>query len=233
MSLLFSVSRIRSDSARSTGGPWRRPWLGGLLLALSAAGAAFAHDPMEITADAVLKAGSLELRVTMARSTAEAVIDGAKFGTLFDPSVFAALQPRFEKHAAKLFAIASGGAVLVPRHAAVTLTVENDVEFRLDYPRAAPGLLRFEAVHVAKLADGYGDLLTVQGEHGELLGQKTLMGTDLVLEAIVPAARASSPPAPVATAPESRGFRPGLAVIAAIMVGLLGYWLWRRPPVAP
>lgn len=197
-----------------------------IALLLLPSGIVFAHEPYEITTTARLRAGALELEVTMARSTAMAIATGAKDAVPFDPAAFAALRSRFAACAGNLFAINSAGAALTLRSAAIALTVENDLEFRLVYPRPASGPLRIDAVHVPKLGQGYGDLLTVQGDHGALLGQQVLMAEETSLEVVVPAAPALSLPATAAALP--RAFRYDLAAISIAVVGTLAFWLQRR-----
>ena len=170
-------------------GRWR---LLALILACSA-GVACAHDPFEITTAARLYADRLELVITMAPSTAMAVSADAGETVRFHPDDFEKLRPRFEAGAARLFEVTAGGKRLSLARATVGLAREFDIEFRLTFPAPMRGPLRLRAAHVAKLPAGYGDVLTLHGVTGELLGQKLLMADDLDLVVPLPRGAAVAP----------------------------------------
>jgi len=155
------------------------------------AGVAFleAHDAYEITSDARIRDGRLELLVTMARSTALAIVSGNKEARPFAPADFEKLHAQFDACAPRLFAIASGGRPLALREARVALGREDDVEFHLVYPAPTQAPLRFTATHMAKLTDHHGAVLTVVAP-GAMLGQKLLTLEDPVLEVALAAPRA-------------------------------------------
>jgi hypothetical protein len=172
------------------------PWI--CVMLVFAAGVARGHDPFEVTTEARLRSDSLEIAVTMSRSTAMAVCGDEKSqGELFDPEKFESVRPLLMAGAPKLYEISDGGNALTPRRVTVGLGQENDVEFHLVYPRPGGGTLRFDALHIKRLPpEGYGAALTVVGDAGKLLGTKLLTAEDSVLEIALPSRVASPVPQP-------------------------------------
>jgi hypothetical protein len=126
---------------------------------------------------------------------------------------------QLENCARSLYVVRSGGHVLEASTAVVSLTEEGDFDARLRYPPAAPGLLTFEAVHLARLPDAmYGAELTVTSER-EFLGQALLRAASPALSVRVNAA------APV-TAP--RVSLHAYALAALVVLAGAGVRLLRR-----
>jgi hypothetical protein len=166
----------------------------GLWLALAARDAA-AHDPFEITTLARLGSRGLEVRVTLAGSTAaRTCLPGEVARAPLAPAALEALRPRLEACARAFYRVSAGGVPLPPRAAAVALIAGNDLEMTVDYPRPAAGPLRLEAAFLARLPDPtYGAVLTVLAD-GRLLGQQLLRADVPALE--VPLPEAATPPPP-------------------------------------
>ena len=146
-----------------------------------------AHDANEITAEAWIRGATIELTVTMARSTAMRVLAGGVEAQAFAPADFPTVRDRLAAIAPRLFDVTGGNVALKPRSARVALAVEDDVEFKLVYPLPTTLPLRFRATHVTSLPDEYGVALTVLAPNA-LLGQKLLVRADPVLEAARPTA---------------------------------------------
>lgn len=214
------------------------------------AATAFAHDPYEITTEIWYRPATIEFVTTMARSTAADVLAGKTEQIPFEPSKFEELRPRFETRGATLYNLSLDGAALPAPTVKVELTIENDLELHIVYPRPAPGTLHIEAPFVGKLGYGYGDVLTAHGDKGAFLGQKMLTGTDPALEVPVAAApvapaaplpqstanptpaktpAAAAPPAqaPAPVPTEPRNARPAV-IVAAIFAAALFAWLMRN-----
>jgi len=130
------------------------------------AGAARAHEPFEITADARASLTETTLRLLIAGHTAELLC-----GELPD---LANAEP-WRRCGAALFTVTGAeGRRLAVRAVAARVTVENDVAVTVTFPPPDPGALHFEATFLRRLADPtYGALLTVTGP-GVFLGQKLL-----------------------------------------------------------
>jgi hypothetical protein len=118
-----------------------------------------------------------------------------------------------------LFTITTAGKKLAPTTTEVGLGVEGDVEFHLTYPRPSAGPLQLDAVHVATLSSGHGNVVTVDGGAPPAVVNLLLTPTDHVFALMIP-------PQPVASrARVTEVALPALAI--AIALGGTG-WLWRR-----
>lgn len=164
----------------------------GLVSLLALAPPARAHDPYEAFHSAVIYSDRLELVVTMAASTALKLIDPAAIPPDLTTESFAALRPHLLRAATALFALRSAQKLLPPRTATVELTDENDIVFRVIYPRPSPGRLRLTAAYLEKLGDGYGGLLEFTDHRRQNLGWEQLLYAHPNFELTLPPA----PPAP-------------------------------------
>ena len=121
------------------------------LILLAPASPARAHDPFEAFHNAALSRDRLEITVTMAANTALHLIDPAVRLPGLTPENFPAHRHALLREAVALFRLTSARRPLPAQSAAVELTDENDVVFRIVYPRPAPGALTFSAAYLAKL----------------------------------------------------------------------------------
>jgi hydrogenase/urease accessory protein HupE len=138
---------------------------------------AHAHDPFEITVEARLERGALELVATMARATAEDVFlelgsGGAELGVR---------SAERDAVAKRLFAIEANGAPLEPSRVNVELVPENDAQVRLSYPRPPPGTLSLRAAFFDATAGGVTCTLRVVDRAGAMLAAKGLHSSDATL----------------------------------------------------
>ena len=158
-----------------------------LALALcSLATPARAHDPFEAFTAAVIRPDRLDLIITMAQSTALKLIDPAARLPSLAPENFAEHRPRLLREGAALFTITSVRTPLAPRKVDVELTEENDVVFKITYPRPAAGRLLFSAAYLKKLGDGYGGIFEVNDDSDHNLGWEQLLWAQPNLEVTVP-----------------------------------------------
>ncbi|MGC4087681.1 MAG: hypothetical protein QM756_07250 [Polyangiaceae bacterium] len=136
---------------------------------------AAAHDPFEITAAAVVDGSELALRVTMTRGAAERLekaVDAPLSSVAF---------------ATRLFRVESGAEVLRASEAASLLTAEGEVEATLKFDSLRAAGLRFEAMHLKALPEGYLDTLIVRrSQQASPLARKVLQQSDRVLELQLP-----------------------------------------------
>jgi hydrogenase/urease accessory protein HupE len=184
-------------SFRKSPGIKTRPvilWLG--LLLLSTGPSTFAHNAFENTAIARLLADRMEIRLTLALTTARTIdTDGADLPTDFDRSGIPALRQRLLARAGSLFEVTSHDSPLALSRAELVVDSEDEFTFLLIYPRPAPGPFRLRAAHMTKLPYG-GTYLTIQGKAEEVLASTLLMADDLTLEALAPPPGAlTKPPA--------------------------------------
>lgn len=162
---------------------WRQilAWTG-FVMAVGAPAAA--HDPFEITTEANLRGEDLYVEVTIARSTALWACSPEKPTALsFKPEDFPTLKPMFDACAAKLYDVADAGKPLKLDQYTVELTVENDLVWKLHYPRPKKGPLRFTATHIQRLPpEGFGASLSVEVKRGIVPAMKLLRHEDPTLE---------------------------------------------------
>jgi hypothetical protein len=175
-----------SDDRRSNA--WRAVGWCAISALLFVAPVARAHDPYEAWTLAVVRSERLELGITMAQSTALRLIDPEMKARALTFQNFEAHRPRLEKEAAALFVLTSGRDTrLTANRVEVQLTDENDVVFKIAWPRPAPGRLHFRATFLAKLGQGYGGILEVSDTSGNHLGWEQLSWENPSFEVTVPA----------------------------------------------
>ncbi|MBC7366550.1 MAG: hypothetical protein H7343_07025 [Undibacterium sp.] len=135
-----------------------------------------AHDPYEAFHSAALSRDRLEMIITMSPTTALRLIDPAARIPRLTPENFHTHRSALLREAAVLFRLTSTGRPLPAQSTAVELTDENDVVFRVTYPRPGPGALAFSATYLARLGDGYGGLFEVtDGPKQKNLGWEQLL----------------------------------------------------------
>jgi hydrogenase/urease accessory protein HupE len=133
-----------------------------------------AHDPFEITSDAHVSGDRMVVHTTMSLLTAaRACLPGASALRVPRPADFEPSRPLYEACARDFYRITSGAAPLPVREVQLGLTVENDVDIKVSYPRPTQSPLVFEAPHLRPLVARAGIVLTVTGER-TFLGQQLL-----------------------------------------------------------
>lgn len=145
-----------------------------------------AHDPFEAFHSATLRADRLDLVVTMAQSTALKLIDPAGKIAALTPKNLPEHRAALVREGATLFTLTSASTPLTPRPVEIELTEENDLVFKITYPRPAPGKLYFFAGYMKKLGDGYGGILEVSDAAGTNLGWEQLLWAHPSFELTVP-----------------------------------------------
>jgi hypothetical protein len=201
-------------------------WISLALALVAIARPASAHDPFELTTTGRVRAGSLEILVTMTRSAALSLVAGDDSGGgSFTPERFRELEPGLKAGAPNLYRISSRGRALRPRAVAVALSPENEVEFRLSYERPDAGSLRLDALHLtARPLDGYVNAITLTNDvPNALLGVKVLTASDPVLDALVP----ERPEGPAPARSWLDAFRSFL-VLGLLFLVVGAYWLIKR-----
>ena len=169
----------------------KSPRLALLLAAALFAAPLRAHDPSESWTEAIVHTDRLELLVTMAQANALKLIDPTNKIPQLTPANFAQYQARLSATGAALFTITSSKDRVVVRHVAVELTEENDVAFKLTYPRPAAGLLIFDATFLKKLGEGFGGIIDASDTAGHHLGWDQISWENTSLVVMLPAAGAA------------------------------------------
>lgn len=146
-----------------------------------------AHDPAESWTEAIVRPDQIELLVTMAQATALKLIDPAAKIAQLTPENFPQHRPKLIEAGAALFAITSLKTRMAVRKVEVELTEENDVAFKITYPRPAPGLLIFDAAFLKKLGEGFGGIIDASDTSGHHLGWDQISWENTSLVVMLPA----------------------------------------------
>jgi hypothetical protein len=157
-----------------------------ILVSLACASTVRAHDPYESWASVVLTRDTLELNVSMARSTALQVVDPEKSIRNLTLENFSEHRARFERAATALFVVTSVRTPMRPKKTTAEHTEENDIVFKIVFVRPAPGRLHFHAAFLRKLGQGYGGIIEVSDENGRDLGWEQIAFENPNLEVTVP-----------------------------------------------
>ncbi len=145
-----------------------------------------AHDPFEAFHTATLRPDRLDLVVTMAQATALKLLDPSARTPSLTPQNLSSHRPRLLREAALLFIVTSAAAQLKPRTTAVELSDENDLIFRVTYPRPSVGRLFFSAAYLRRLGDGYAGILEVNDHADKNLGWEQLLWAHPNFEVTLP-----------------------------------------------
>lgn len=133
-----------------------------------------AHDLYASWAEARVHSDRLEIALTLARSSALALlIDGSPLPPI-TPENFADYAPRLRAIASELFEVSAGGQPLRLDSASSKISGDADVVFTLVYLRPATGPLRFFAWYLGALIDGHVATLVVSDAAGRDLGWSPL-----------------------------------------------------------
>ena len=149
------------------------------------AGTVRAHDPYESFTLATIRDDDLELNMTMAQSTALKLIDPQNKIAGLTIENFSKHSDRLIEAGRGMFVVTSLKGALVVRRVTVELTEENDVSFKIFYPRPAPGRVHFHAAFLKKLGDGYGGIIDSTDAEGRQLGWEQISWENPNLEITV------------------------------------------------
>ncbi len=133
-----------------------------LLLALTCASVR-AHDPLDITAQARLLPGGIELRLTLAWSTASRLLADGPAGAVIRPEQFDEIRPALELRAPAFLPVSANGKTLAPKSVATELSRDGDVKILLLFPAVAATRFRFDAALLKALPEGGTVFLLARG----------------------------------------------------------------------
>ncbi|MBI5767443.1 MAG: hypothetical protein HZA93_06575 [Verrucomicrobia bacterium] len=145
-----------------------------------------AHDPYESFTLVTVRADALELTLTIAQATALKLIDPPSRIAGLTGENFPEHRPRLAAVGREMFTVTSATQPLAARNVTVELTEENDVTFKIDYPRPTPGRLRIHAAFLRKLGPDYGGILDSTDAEGRQLGWEQISWENPNLEITVP-----------------------------------------------
>jgi hypothetical protein len=170
----YRVARRTPHSARLSARQPSRLFGSAIAALLGLITPAHAHDAFEIWTIAVLRHDQLELGITMAQSTALRLIDPQMKSGANSAENFAAHRERLQQEAGALCILTNGPKPLVAQKVEVELKDENDIVFKIIYPRPAAGRLHFHARCLIKLGTGYGGIFDASDAAGNHLGWEQL-----------------------------------------------------------
>lgn len=133
-----------------------------LLLALTSVSVR-AHDPMDITAQARFLPEGLELRLTLAWSTACQLIAEDRAASNLRPENFPEIRPLFQQRAASFLRVTVGDKILVPQSVTTDLSYDGDVKLILQFSPATSPRIRFEAALLRVLPQDCTVFLLIRG----------------------------------------------------------------------
>ena len=144
-----------------------------LLLALTCAPAR-AHDPSDITAQARLLPGGIELRLTLASTTAGRLLAEGRPAGAIRPERFDEIRPALQLRAPGFLTVTAGGKTLAPESVVAELSRDGDVIILLQFPPVAAPRFRFDAALLKALPDGYTVFLLVRGPRDDQIVRESM-----------------------------------------------------------
>lgn len=160
------------------------------LAAIAAAGICgqivWAHAPLETSIDVTVRAETMQLHVVMAPVAALQLVEAASPARHLTAEDLLTQKPAFIAQGAKLFSIIQLPSPLAPSQVEFARTDEGDVDYRITFPRPAPGLLMIDAVFLKRLGDGYGGMIDVHDAEGHRLGWDQLTHDNSSLVVMLP-----------------------------------------------
>ncbi len=106
-----------------------------------------------------------ELNVRMHGETVRALVQDEAPDATLEPENIDRIRPLLEAFANGLYEVSAGGRPLAPLRTDVTL-VDDNLEFRLVYPRTAEGPLRLKALYLSRVAPDFIANVSVEGAAG-------------------------------------------------------------------
>lgn len=187
----------------------------GVLLLLPAR----AHDIFSSWTDAHVREDRIELIFTLSRPSALRLIPEGNVLPPITPENFHEYAPRLKAVAHELYELSVGGQALALTASEEKIAGEDDVEFRLTFPRPDEGTLKILGLYLQYLVDGHTGTLVVYAGQDTKLGWAPISYDQPSFEVPLPA-RGAPPSAqapPPVSPPFSTFFRLGVSHI------LIGY----------
>ena len=157
------------------------------------AGHARGHD-LRVSWTAVrLHPDSCELLVKLHAESVGALIQKEAPGATFEPENFDNVRPALNSFGNSLYEVSAGGRALAPTRTDVTV-VEDNLEFRLVYPRPDGGPLRLKAAYLSRVAPDFIAHLSVTDGAGRPLSSHTLRPDEPAVEIAAASGAAGSGP---------------------------------------
>ncbi|HEX8144108.1 MAG TPA: HupE/UreJ family protein [Pyrinomonadaceae bacterium] len=146
---------------------------------------AHGHDLQASWTSVRFRPDSMELKIRMAADTVRSLIqDEAPLAT-FEPENFEKVRPLLREFAKKLYEVKADGQPLVALQSDVAV-VEDNIEFRLIYPRTTRGPLFLKANYLDRVIPGYFAHVNVTDEAEQPLSSQILKAESPSMEVALP-----------------------------------------------
>lgn len=136
-------------------------------------GAALGHDVQASWTTARLLTDTCEVTVRIHAEAVRLLIQETAPGATFEPENLDRVMPALKSFGKTLYEVSAGGRALEATVTDVSV-VEDNLVFRLVYPRAAGGALRFKATHLSRLSPDFIAHVVVTDEAGKVLASHVL-----------------------------------------------------------
>lgn len=161
---------LRAPSSRRA-----RRWVFVVVAAVSAAAAAWAHDPFTSWTNAWIGPERITLEVALARNSALLLLPGGDKLPTITTENFESFRGPLTTAGATLFEVTAAGVPLGARVEYVRIIGEDDdIEFRCSYPRPASGPVRFTGLYLDYMVDDHVGTLVVRNDKKQDLGWEPL-----------------------------------------------------------
>jgi hydrogenase/urease accessory protein HupE len=165
--------------------PTVRNLLWGSLLIILFVIAADGHDLQASWTIVRFRPDMVELKVRMAADTVRSLIQDQAPQATFEPENFEKVRPLLKEFAKDLYEVTAGGQRLVALQSEVVV-IEDNLEFRLVYPRPASGPLHLKANYLNRVIPGYFAHVNVTDEAEQPLSSQILKADAPSMEAELP-----------------------------------------------
>lgn len=155
------------------------------LLLILFGGSALGHDLLLSWTTVTFRPDACELHVKIHAETVRSLIQDEAPEATFEPENFDAVRPFLKAFANDLYEVDAGDRRLVALQTDVTV-VEDNLEFRLVYPRPTEGPLRLKANYLSRVAPDFIAHVSVIDEAGRPLANKILKSAEPSMEVALP-----------------------------------------------
>src|SRR5215207_2609727 len=151
----------------------REKSLGIVALLFLLCGVALGHDVQASWTTFRFNHGSCELTVRLHAEAVRLLIQETAPGATFEPENLDKVRPALRSFGKTLYEVSAGGRTLKATETDVSV-VEDNLVFRLVYPRMAEGALRLKATHLTRFPPEFIAHVSVADEAGKALASHVL-----------------------------------------------------------
>ena len=150
-----------------------------------------AHDIYSSWVEAKVLPGKLEIKLTLARSSAPRLLGDERSLPSITPENFAEYEPKLREIARELIHVNVAGKRVPASAAEVAIGGDSDITFTIVHLRLPPGKLAFLADYLRYLVDGHVATIVATNAAGDDLGWSPVTIDQPVFEVTPPAPKKS------------------------------------------